>query len=151
MFWSRNLHNFIEKQNSVCKMTILSKTSWQILLCMVTAWSLRTVTFWQTSTVILISAMWLKIQIYLAAYSYGSQQCSDLAICTNVNNSDTKLNCIMTNIMHTFLIYLSIYFWLTYFRLSFSPTSEAGVQLRQWFKSIGYDVSARAPTPYPKN
>jgi hypothetical protein len=28
--------------------------------------------------------------------------------------------------------------------LSFSPSSEAGVQLRQWFKSAGYGVSARA-------
>jgi hypothetical protein len=33
------------------------------------------------------------------------------------------------------LIYLSIYFCLTYFGLSFSPSSEAGVQLQQWFKS----------------
>jgi hypothetical protein len=55
----------------------------------------------------------------------------------------------MTNVMHKFLIYLSIYFFLTYFGLSFSPSSEAGVQLRQWFKSPGYDVSARALTPYP--
>jgi hypothetical protein len=42
------------------------------------------------------------------------------------------------------LIYLSIYFCLTCFGLSFSPSSEAGVQLRQWFKSPGYGVSARA-------
>jgi hypothetical protein len=31
----------------------------------------------------------------------------------------------MTNVMHKFLIYLSIYFCLTYFGLSFSPSSEA--------------------------
>jgi preprotein translocase subunit SecG len=47
-------------------------------------------------------------------------------------------NCITTNVMHKFLIYLSIYFCLTCFGLSFSPSSEAGVQLRQWFKSAGY-------------
>jgi hypothetical protein len=47
--------------------------------------------------------------------------------------------------MHKFLIYLSIYFRLTCFGLSFSPSSEAGVQLRQWFWSPGYGVSARAP------
>jgi hypothetical protein len=48
----------------------------------------------------------------------------------------------MTNVMHKFLIYLSVYFCLTCFRLSFSPSLEAGVQLRQWFKSSGYGVSA---------
>jgi hypothetical protein len=53
--------------------------------------------------------------------------------------------------MHKFLIYLSIYFCLTCFGLSFSPSSEAGVQLRQWFKSPGYGVSARVLTPYPGN
>jgi hypothetical protein len=47
--------------------------------------------------------------------------------------------------MHKFLIYLSIYFCLTCFGLSFSPSSEAGVQLRQWFKFPGYGVSVRAP------
>jgi hypothetical protein len=50
----------------------------------------------------------------------------------------------MTNVMHKFLIYLSIYFCLTCFGLSFSPSSEAGVQLHQWFKSAGYGVSVRA-------
>jgi hypothetical protein len=39
---------------------------------------------------------------------------------------------------------LSIYFCLTCFGLSFSPSSEAGVQFRQWFKSPGYGVSALA-------
>jgi hypothetical protein len=48
----------------------------------------------------------------------------------------------MTNVMHKFLIYLSIYFCLTCFGLSFNPSSEAGVQLGQWFKSPGYGVSA---------
>jgi hypothetical protein len=43
-----------------------------------------------------------------------------------------------------------IYFCLTCLGLSFSPSSEAGVQLRQWFKTRGYGVSARALTPYPK-
>jgi hypothetical protein len=38
---------------------------------------------------------------------------------------------------------LSIYFCRTFFGLSVSPSSEAGVQLRQWFKSAGYGVSAR--------
>jgi hypothetical protein len=51
--------------------------------------------------------------------------------------------------MHKFLIYLSIYFSLTCFGLSFSPSSEAGVQFRQWFKSPGYGVSARELKPYP--
>jgi hypothetical protein len=36
---------------------------------------------------------------------------------------------------------LSIYFCLICFGLSFSPSSEAGVQLRQGFKSAGYGVS----------
>jgi hypothetical protein len=40
-----------------------------------------------------------------------------------------------------YLFYSSIYFCLTCFGLSFSPCSEAGVQLRQWFKSPGYGVS----------
>jgi hypothetical protein len=44
---------------------------------------------------------------------------------------------------------LSIYFCLTCFGLSFSPSPEAGVQLRQWFKSSGHDVSARTLSPYP--
>jgi hypothetical protein len=57
-------------------------------------------------------------------------------------------NCIMTNVMHKFLIYLSIYFCLTCFGLSFSPSSEASVQLRQWFKSPEYGVSARALLPH---
>jgi hypothetical protein len=56
---------------------------------------------------------------------------------------------IMTNLMHKFLIYLSISFYLTCFGVSLSPSSEVGVQLRQCFKSPGYDVSARALTPYP--
>jgi hypothetical protein len=33
----------------------------------------------------------------------------------------------MTNVMHEFLINLSIYFCLTFFGLSISPSSEAGV------------------------
>jgi preprotein translocase subunit SecG len=33
--------------------------------------------------------------------------------------------------MHKFLAYLSIYFCLTCFGLSFSPSSEAGVQTQQ--------------------
>jgi hypothetical protein len=36
---------------------------------------------------------------------------------------------------------LSIHFCLTSFGLSLSPSSEAGLQIRQWFKSPGYDVS----------
>jgi hypothetical protein len=40
------------------------------------------------------------------------------------------------------LIYLSIYFCLTCFGLSVSPSSETGVQIRQWFTSPGYGVSA---------
>jgi hypothetical protein len=35
------------------------------------------------------------------------------------------------------------------FQAFFSPFSEAGVQLRQQFKSPGYGVGARALTPYP--
>jgi hypothetical protein len=45
--------------------------------------------------------------------------------------------------------FLSIYFCLTFFGLSFSPSSEAGVQFRQWFKSLGYGVGSRALAPYP--
>jgi hypothetical protein len=43
---------------------------------------------------------------------------------------------------------LFIYFYLACFGLSFSPSSEAGVQFRQWFKSPGYGARARALTPY---
>jgi hypothetical protein len=55
----------------------------------------------------------------------------------------------MTNVMHKFLIYLSIYFCLTCFGFSFSPSSEAGVQIRQWFKFPGYGVSAQGPEIEP--
>jgi hypothetical protein len=48
----------------------------------------------------------------------------------------------MANIRHKFLTYLSIYFCLTCFGLSLSPSSEAGVEIRQWFKPAGYDVSS---------
>jgi E3 ubiquitin-protein ligase DOA10 len=62
---------------------------------------------------------------------------------------------IMTNVMPKFLIYLSVYFCLTHIGLSFSPSSEAGVQLRQWFKSPVYDVGAdtihRRLEPLPKS
>jgi hypothetical protein len=58
-------------------------------------------------------------------------------------------NCVMTNIMQMFLIYLSIHFCLTCFGLPFSPSSGAGVQFRQWFKSTGYGLRARALIPYP--
>jgi hypothetical protein len=44
----------------------------------------------------------------------------------------------MTNVMHMFVIYLSIYFCLTCFGLYLSPSSETGAQLRQWFKPAGY-------------
>jgi hypothetical protein len=57
----------------------------------------------------------------------------------------------MSNVMHKLLIYLSVYFHLTCFGLSFSQSSQAGVQLRQWFKSPGYGVSARALTPYQED
>jgi hypothetical protein len=50
----------------------------------------------------------------------------------------------MINVMHKFLIYLSTYFYLTCFGLSFIPSSEEGVQLRQLFKSPAYGVSAWA-------
>jgi hypothetical protein len=46
---------------------------------------------------------------------------------------------------------LFIYLLLPYkFRAFFSPSSEAGVQLRQWFQSLGYGVSA-ALIPYPRD
>jgi hypothetical protein len=50
----------------------------------------------------------------------------------------------MTNAMYKFLTYLSIYFCLTCFGLSFSPSLEADLQIRQVFKSPGYGVSAQA-------
>jgi hypothetical protein len=55
-------------------------------------------------------------------------------------------HCIMTNVMHKLLIYLSICFCITCFGVAFSPSSEAGVQIRRWFKSTGYGVSARTPS-----
>jgi hypothetical protein len=51
--------------------------------------------------------------------------------------------------MHKFLIYLTIYFCLKCFGLSFSTSSEADVQIQQGFKSPGYGASARALTPNP--
>jgi hypothetical protein len=51
--------------------------------------------------------------------------------------------------MHKYLIYLPIWFCLTCFGLSFNPSSGAGVQRGQWFKSPGYHVSARALIAYP--
>jgi E3 ubiquitin-protein ligase DOA10 len=50
-----------------------------------------------------------------------------------------------------FKIYLPIYFCLTCYGLSFSSSSEAGVQFRQWFKSPGYAGSAQALKPHPEN
>jgi hypothetical protein len=58
----------------------------------------------------------------------------------------------MTNVMHKLLIYLSVYFCLTFFGLSVNPSSEAGVQFRQWFKFAGYGVRpglALTQTPHP--
>jgi hypothetical protein len=55
----------------------------------------------------------------------------------------------MIKVMQEFLIYLSIYFCLTCSGLTFSLSSEAGVQIRQCFKSPGYGVSARAQKPNP--
>jgi hypothetical protein len=49
----------------------------------------------------------------------------------NMSSNTLLCNCKMINEMYKFLIY----FCLTCFRLSFSPSSEEGVQLRQWFKS----------------
>jgi hypothetical protein len=51
-------------------------------------------------------------------------------------------NCIMTNVMHKFLIYLSLYFCLTCFGLYFSPSSEADVLLRRGSSFFGGMVSA---------
>jgi hypothetical protein len=50
----------------------------------------------------------------------------------------------MINVMHKFLIYLSVYFCLTCLGVTLSPSSEAGVQIRQWFWSPGL-MSARTP------
>jgi hypothetical protein len=41
------------------------------------------------------------------------------------------MNRIMTNVMHKFLINLSLYFCLTCFGFSLSPSSEAGVQIQR--------------------
>jgi hypothetical protein len=46
--------------------------------------------------------------------------------------------------MHKLLIYLSIYFCLTCFGLSFSPSSDEGAQFRQGFQSPGYGISTQA-------
>jgi hypothetical protein len=56
----------------------------------------------------------------------------------------------MTNVMHKFLIYLSIFFYVTCFGLSLSLSSQEGVQYRQWFKSPGYGVSARDADTIPR-
>jgi hypothetical protein len=61
---------------------------------------------------------------------------------------EKSCSCIMNNVMHKFLIYLSTYFCFTCFGLSLSPSSDAGVQIRQWFRLPEYDVSVRALIPY---
>jgi hypothetical protein len=53
----------------------------------------------------------------------------------------------MTNVMHKFLIHLTIYIRHTRFGLSFSASSEAGVQFWQWFNRPENGVGARALTP----
>jgi hypothetical protein len=50
----------------------------------------------------------------------------------------------MTNVMHKFLIYLTIYYCLICFGLTCSPSSEAGVQFWQWFNPPEYGVNALA-------
>jgi hypothetical protein len=57
-----------------------------------------------------------------------------------VRTVNFAMNSIMTNVLHKLLIYLSVYFCFACFGLSFSPSSGAGVPLRQWFKSPGYGV-----------
>jgi hypothetical protein len=47
-------------------------------------------------------------------------------------------------------MYLSIYLCLTCFGLSLSPSSEAGVQIRQWFKSPGYGISVWGADTIPR-
>jgi hypothetical protein len=74
---------------------------------------------------------------------------ADPTDCCSKSKQGDGWNCIMTNVMHKSLIYLSIYFCLTCFWLSLSPSSGAGVQLRQWFKFPECGARARALTPYP--
>jgi hypothetical protein len=51
---------------------------------------------------------------------------------------------VITSVMRKFLKFIHVfYFCLICFGLSISPSSEAGVQIRQWIKSAGYGVSAR--------
>jgi hypothetical protein len=60
--------------------------------------------------------------------------CSGLGLlveCSGKWEEFKKINCVMTNVKHKFLIYLSIYFCLACFGLSISPSSEAGAQFRQ--------------------
>jgi hypothetical protein len=70
-------------------------------------------------------------------------------LCTNP--STIKLYNDQINAQVFNLFYASIYICLTFFGLSFNPSSEAGVQLRQLFKSPGYGVSARALTTNPRD
>jgi hypothetical protein len=68
----------------------------------------------------------------LTAKSDGSNWAVGIILCVCVYEYTRMylcpFDCIMTNVMHKFLIYLSIYFRLTCFGLSFNPSSEAGVQ-----------------------
>jgi hypothetical protein len=57
------------------------------------------------------------------------------------NHTGLSSSFITINVMHKFFIYLSIYFCLTCFGLSFSPSSGTGVQIRQWLKFAGYGDS----------
>jgi hypothetical protein len=61
-------------------------------------------------------------------------------------------NCTMTNVMHKFLIYLSIYFCLTCFGRSVSPSSEAAVVqvCWVWCQRQGTDTIPSRLEPLPK-
>jgi hypothetical protein len=54
----------------------------------------------------------------------------------------------MANVTHKFFIYLSIYYCLTCFGLSITPSSEAGVQLSRLLGPVSAPGLAGALTPY---
>jgi hypothetical protein len=93
----------------------------------------------------LIPLKWIILSFWLTKFSCADQSNNYAQVPFKTKVS--RRNCIMDNAMHKFLIYLSIYFYLICFGLSFSPSSEAGVQLRKWFKFPGYGVSARDLKP----
>jgi hypothetical protein len=81
--------------------------------------------------------IYLFIHIYLFNRNWVDTRWQQYS--TNLHTNNTRTDQLNAQVFNLFQ--LSVYFCLTCFGLSFSPFSEADIQLRQWFKSPGYGVS----------